>query len=108
MIRELDESAEPRSWWRGSDGDGGIWLFETIEGDGQQWVVKQIEVGPDRRVHRYWWRHLEDPHGFLTDQALEIWEPNMTPLAAEDFQEVWRAALCHCGADPGDSGPGRG
>ncbi|MCG5212631.1 hypothetical protein [Streptosporangium sp. KLBMP 9127] len=104
MVRELDESAGPRSCWRAADDDGGVWLFETIEGDGQQWAVKQIEVGADRRIHRYWWRHLEDDHGFLTDQAVEIWERGTSPLDPEDFQRVWEAAVCACGQDPAGSG----
>ncbi|MDF5759148.1 hypothetical protein [Spongiactinospora sp. TRM90649] len=100
-IRALDGLAEPRRYWHGHDEQGGVWLFETVEETGEQWAVKQIEIGPDRRTHKYWWRHLQDAHGFLTDQAVELWEFGMTEITAEAFQQVWDATDCACG----DSGP---
>ncbi len=89
LIRDLSESDLPRQHWRGDDEDGGVWLFESVEGDGEQWAIRQIEIRAGRQVHRYWWRHLQDEHGFLTDQALEIWE--LTEISAPAFEAVWEA-----------------
>jgi len=89
LIRELTESRSPRRHWRGDDDEGGVWLFESVEGDGEHWAIRQIEVDVRREVHRYWWRHLQDEHGFLTDQALEIWE--LTEIDAAAFEAVWDA-----------------
>jgi hypothetical protein len=38
---------------------------------GEVIAVKQIEVAPDGIARCYWWRHLEDELGFLTDQPLD-------------------------------------
>ncbi|SDH93758.1 hypothetical protein SAMN05421505_12742 [Sinosporangium album] len=89
VIRQLAESGGPFHHWRGDDEDGGIWLFETVEGEGEHWAVRQIEIDPARVPHRYWWRHLEDRRGFLTDQAVEIW--SLTQISAEAFEAVWRS-----------------
>ncbi|GII90714.1 hypothetical protein [Sinosporangium siamense] len=88
-LKTLAESDMPRHHWRGDDEDGGIWLFETVEGDGEHWAVRQIEIGADRTVWRYWWGHLEDEHGFLTNQAVEIW--TLTQISTEAFEAVWEA-----------------
>ncbi|GLW06438.1 hypothetical protein Misp01_15680 [Microtetraspora sp. NBRC 13810] len=97
MLRELDASAEPREHWQGKDGDGGLWLFETVESEGEYWVVRQVEITAGRRVRKYSWRHIEDDHGFLTDQPLELWEFGMTRLTAEVFEQLWDAVDCECG-----------
>ncbi|WP_049565176.1 hypothetical protein [Nonomuraea sp. SBT364] len=89
LIRDLSESALPRRHWRGDDDEGGVWLFESVEGEGEHWAIRQVEIGAGRDVHRYWWRHLQDEHGFLTDQALEIWE--LTEIGAAAFEAVWEA-----------------
>jgi hypothetical protein len=73
-----------------SDEDGRAWLFESVEGDaGEQWAIRQVEVGADRVARRYWWRHLQDERGFLTDQALEVWE--LTEITEDAFEAVWQA-----------------
>jgi hypothetical protein len=97
VLRELDGSEAPRRHWRGHDESGGLWLFETVEEAGEQWVIRQLEITTDRRVRKYWWKHVEDAHGFLTDQPLELWEFGMTELPAEAFQQIWDAAECDCG-----------
>jgi hypothetical protein len=38
---------------------------------GEVIAVKQIEVPLDGMVRCYWWRHLEDERGFMTDQPLD-------------------------------------
>jgi hypothetical protein len=100
-IRELDESAAPHNYWYGVDAEGGRWLFESIEGDGEHWAVKEVEIGADGRIWRYWWNHLEDHHGFLTDQALNPREDDLAELTPEAFFEVWAATTCECGSPPG-------
>lgn len=90
LIKQLTESDLPRRHWRGDDERGGLWLFETVEGEGEHWAVRQVEIGPDRAAHRYWWRHLQDEHGFLTEQAVEIWE--LTEITGAAFEAVWEAA----------------
>ncbi|MET9341248.1 hypothetical protein [Nonomuraea sp. NPDC003804] len=90
VIRQLAESDLARHHWRADDGDGGVWLFESVEGAGEHWAIRQIEIRADRSVHRYWWRHLQDEHGFLTDQPLEIWE--LAEISQEAFASVWELA----------------
>ncbi|WP_326644687.1 hypothetical protein OIE67_26010 [Nonomuraea fuscirosea] len=89
LVRQLAESDNPRRYWHMGDEDGRAWLFESVEGDGEQWAVRQVEVGADRTARRYWWRHLQDEAGFLTDQPLEIWE--LTEIPCETFEAVWEA-----------------
>ncbi|WP_101784640.1 hypothetical protein [Nonomuraea indica] len=90
LIKQLAESDAPRRHWHGTDEDGGTWLFESVEGDGEHWAIRQIEIGPRGGAHRYWWNHLQDEHGFLTDQALEIWD--LTEITEAAFESVWEAA----------------
>ncbi|MBB6552434.1 hypothetical protein [Nonomuraea rubra] len=91
LVRQLAESDAPRHYWHLGDEDGRAWLFESVEGDHrEQWAVRQVEVGADRGARRYWWRHLQDEYGFLTDQPLEVWE--LTEITPETFEAVWEAA----------------
>ncbi|MEV0612658.1 hypothetical protein AB0I81_04970 [Nonomuraea sp. NPDC050404] len=91
LVRQLAESDVPRQYWHMGDEDGRAWLFESVEGDGgEQWAVRQVEVGADRGARRYWWRHLQDEYGFLTDQPLDVWE--LTEIPRESFEAVWEAA----------------
>ncbi|MEV4570072.1 hypothetical protein AB0K12_40515 [Nonomuraea sp. NPDC049419] len=96
LVKRLAESEAPRHYWHLGDEDGRAWLFESVEGDGEHWAVRQVEVGADgadgagRAARRYWWRHLQDGQGFLSDQPLEIWE--LTEITPEAFEAVWAAA----------------
>ncbi|MFF4614950.1 hypothetical protein [Nonomuraea jabiensis] len=91
LVRQLAESDAPRRYWHLGDEDGRAWLFESVEGDGlEQWAIRQVLVGADRTGHRYWWRHLQDEHGFLTDQPLEVWE--LTEITEQAFEAVWEAS----------------
>jgi hypothetical protein len=90
LVRQLAESDSPRRHWRGDDEEGGIWLFESVEGDGEHWAIRQVEIDSERAAHRYWWGRLQDEHGFLTDQALEIW--HLTEITEAAFEAVWEAA----------------
>ena len=89
-FRSLEESERPRLYLRARDPEDERiqWLFEVIEDEGRRVVVKQIEVEPSGQVHRYWWQHLEDDHGFLTDQPLDDAE-GVSEASREDFQRVW-------------------
>ncbi|GAB2921690.1 hypothetical protein ACFMQL_29440 [Nonomuraea fastidiosa] len=90
LVRRLAESDAPRRYWHLGDAGGRAWLFESVEGDGEHWAVRQVEVGADRAARRYWWRRLQDDQGFLADQPLEIWE--LAEITPEAFEAVWDAA----------------
>ncbi|MER7499470.1 hypothetical protein AB0L05_16325 [Nonomuraea pusilla] len=96
LIKQLAESGAPRRHWHAADEDGGVWLFESVEGDGEHWAIRQIEIDARRSVHRYWWGLLQDDRGFLTDQPLEIWD--LTEITEEAFEAVWAA-----GGPPGSA-----
>jgi hypothetical protein len=94
-FRSLEESERPRTYWRGFDpADSGEWagvqwLFETVEDDdGRLAAIKQMIVRPSCVVSRYWWEHLEDADGFLTDQPVDYTE-ELEPISAEDFYRLW-------------------
>ncbi|MFI7124632.1 hypothetical protein ACIBQ1_02995 [Nonomuraea sp. NPDC050153] len=91
LVRQLAESEAPRRYWHLGDENGRAWLFESVEGDGrEEWAIRQVLVGADRTARRYWWRHLQDEHGFLTDQPLEVWE--LTEITEQAFEAVWEAS----------------
>ncbi|MER5999657.1 hypothetical protein ABT120_13870 [Nonomuraea angiospora] len=91
LVRQLAESDVPRRYWHLGDEDGRAWLFESVEGDGlEQWAIRQVLVGADRTARRYWWRHLQDEYGFLTDQPLEVWE--LAEITEQAFEAVWEAS----------------
>ncbi|MEU6781782.1 hypothetical protein ABZ912_21480 [Nonomuraea angiospora] len=91
LVRQLAESDAPRHYWHLGDDDGRAWLFESVEGDGaEHWAIRQVLVGADRAARRYWWRHLQDEYGFLTDQPLEVWE--LTEITEQAFEAVWEAS----------------
>lgn len=88
-FRALDEGAALRHHFRGADEEGGLWYFETVPDRGELIAVKQAELTPAGQLHRYSWEHLEDEHGFLTDQAIDPEEDLLDPIPAEQFQRVW-------------------
>jgi hypothetical protein len=89
-FRGLDESGRPRIYLRAPDPEDERtqWLFEAVEDDGRRIAIKQIEARSSGEIHRYWWRHLEDEHGFLTDQPLDdgevFWKSH-----AREFRRMW-------------------
>jgi hypothetical protein len=92
-FRDLDEGPAPRRYYEGTGDEPGLagirWLWETAVVAGEVIAVKQIELPPDGIAHCYWWRHLEDALGFLTDQPLD---PDGWRLRAIDrgtFYELW-------------------
>ncbi|MCK2216052.1 hypothetical protein MF672_019945 [Actinomadura sp. ATCC 31491] len=90
LLRRLAESESPRRYWHTADDTGRVWLFESVEGDGEHWAIRQVEVGADRAARRYWWAHPQDQDGFLTDQPLEIWD--LAEINGAAFESVWEAA----------------
>ncbi|MEU6005306.1 hypothetical protein [Streptomyces sp. NPDC047453] len=52
-------------------------------------AIKQAELTPAGRLHRYSWEHLEDEHGFLTDQVIDPEEDLLETIPAEEFRRVW-------------------
>ncbi|GAA3164646.1 MULTISPECIES: hypothetical protein [Streptomyces] len=87
--RALDENATVRRHFRHADEDGGLWHFEAVPDRGELIVVKQAELTPAGRLHRYSWQHLEDDHGFLTDQPIDLDEDPVEAVPAEEFQQAW-------------------
>ncbi|MGW0566363.1 hypothetical protein [Streptomyces tauricus] len=88
-FRALDESATLRRYFRHADEDGGLWYFEAVPDREELTVIKQAALTPAGQLHRYSWEHLEDKHGFLTDQAIDLEEDPVETIPAEEFQRVW-------------------
>ncbi|GHD40912.1 hypothetical protein GCM10010335_42270 [Streptomyces galbus] len=78
-FRSLDERATLRHHFRHADEEGGLWYFEAVPDRGELIAIKQAELTPAGRLHRYSWEHLVDEHGFLTDQALDLEEDPLEP-----------------------------
>jgi len=92
-LRALDESDRPHWYWHGVDDDGHVWLFETVIDDGgEYWPVRHAELGSDGLARRYSWSHIEDEHGFLPDQPIDLKEPLLQPVSAATFESAWRRA----------------
>lgn len=87
--RALDERATMRRHFRHADEEGGLWYIEAVPDRGELIVVKQAELTPAGALHRYSWEHLEDEHGFLTDQAIDPEEDPLEAITAEEFYRVW-------------------
>ncbi|MBA5221250.1 hypothetical protein [Streptomyces griseoaurantiacus] len=88
-FRALEVSATLRHHFRATDEDGAVWYFEAASDGGELIAIKQAELTPAGQLHRYSWEHLEDDHGFLTDQALHPEEHPLEAIPAEEFQRVW-------------------
>ncbi|MET7679185.1 hypothetical protein [Streptomyces sp. NPDC005423] len=89
--RTLDECATLRHHFRHADEEGGLWYVEAVPDPdhGELIVIKQAELTPAGRLHRYSWGHLEDEHGGLTDQAVDPEEDPLDTVPAAEFQRVW-------------------
>jgi hypothetical protein len=92
-FRDLDEGRAPRTYYEGAAGepgqDGTRWLWEAAVVAGEIIATKQIEVPPDGTARCYWWRHLEDEQGFLTDQPLDPDSWQLRPVGRGVFYELW-------------------
>ncbi|WP_437040170.1 hypothetical protein [Streptomyces sp. enrichment culture] len=88
-FRSLDERTTLRHHFRHADEEGGLWYFEAVPDRGDLVAIKQAELTPAGRFHRYSWEHLEDEHGFLTGQALDPEGDPLEAIPAEEFERVW-------------------
>jgi hypothetical protein len=87
--RALDEGATLRRHFRHADEEGGLWYIEAVPDRGELTVIKQAELTSAGQLHRYSWKHLEDQHGGLTDQAIDPEVDPLEAIPAEEFQRVW-------------------
>ena len=90
-FRRLDESAGPREHWRGTDPEDRRteWLFETVQDEGRRVAIKQIVVHSSGEIDRYWWKHLEDERGFLTDQPVDHTD-ELDAISPDEFLRLWQ------------------
>lgn len=90
-FRSLEESGRPRSHWRGLDPDDRQteWIIETVEDNGKRIAIKQIVLHPSGAIDRYWWKHLLDESGGLTDQPVDYTD-QLDAIPAEEFNRLWR------------------
>jgi hypothetical protein len=89
FYRRLDEEATQRQHFRHEDEEGGLWLWEAVPYEGELVAIKQVEVDPSGTVSRYWWQHMEDERGFLTDQPLYPEEEGFARISAGEFRRYW-------------------
>ncbi|MFD3732960.1 hypothetical protein [Streptomyces sp. NPDC058632] len=87
--RALDEGATLRHHFRHADEEGGLWYIEAVPDRSELIAIKQAELTSASQLHRYSWRHLEDEHGGLTDQAIDPERDPLEPISAEEFHQVW-------------------
>ncbi|MGJ5826316.1 hypothetical protein [Streptomyces ossamyceticus] len=78
-----------RHHFRYVDEEGGLWHFEAVPHRGDWIVIKQAEQTQSDRRRRYWWEHLADEYGFLTNQALNPEEEPLEAIPAKEHQRVW-------------------
>jgi len=92
-LQDLDEGPAPRCYYEGAGEEPGLagtrWLWETAVVADEVIAVKQIEIPPDGTARRYWWRHLEDASGFLTDQPLDPDDWRLRAIGRGTFYELW-------------------
>ncbi|GAA1141780.1 hypothetical protein GCM10009630_45470 [Kribbella jejuensis] len=89
LIRDLDRGTAPRTFGAAVDDYGTDWLYEAVWHEAEWVVIRQLGVGEDGEVTRYWWQRLEDDEGMLTDQALDREDWGLRPLTREDFYTAW-------------------
>ncbi len=89
LIRDLDRGTAPRTYGALADDNGTDWLYEAVWHEREWVVIRELGVGEDGDVTRYWWQRLEDDEGMLTDQALDRDEWGLRPLTREDFYTAW-------------------
>ncbi|MGV9253242.1 hypothetical protein [Streptomyces sp. NPDC003697] len=62
-FRSLDEGATVRHHFRHADEEGGLWYFEAVPDRGELIAIKQAELTPAGRPHRYSWEHRRTSTG---------------------------------------------
>ncbi|MEV7150819.1 hypothetical protein AB0O05_30500 [Streptomyces sp. NPDC093084] len=88
-FRALDGNATLRHHFHHADEEGALWYIEAVSDRGELIVIKQAELTPAGQFHRYSWEHIEDEHGFLTDQAIDTQKDPLAVIPAEEFQKAW-------------------
>jgi hypothetical protein len=92
-FRDIDEGPGSHSYYEDSGENAGSeatrLLWETVIVAGEVIAVKQAEVSPDGTTRCYWWRHLEDEQGALTDQALDPDGWQLRAVDRDTFYERW-------------------
>ena len=48
-------------------------------------------VHPSGAIDRYWWEHLEDEAGFLTDQQVDYTD-RIDAISSDEFLRLWRSS----------------
>ena len=89
LIRDLDRGTASRTYGAAVDDYGTDWLYEAVWHEREWVVVRQLGVGEDGEVTRYWWQRLEDDEGMLTDRSLDRDDWGLRPLTREDFYTAW-------------------
>ncbi|MEU0738139.1 hypothetical protein [Streptomyces sp. NPDC006134] len=87
--RALDQQATVRRHFRHTDEEGGLWYIEAVPDGDELVVIKQAELTSSGALHRYDWKHFEDEHGALTDQAIDPEQEPLEAVTAQEFQRVW-------------------
>ncbi|MER6666004.1 hypothetical protein ABT256_15805 [Amycolatopsis japonica] len=92
--RALDEGSELRRYYEYVDHEGLVdegarRLWEAIVVEQETVAIRQIELDSSGTIRRYWWRNIEDDAGGLTDQALDLTEPGLTPVSPSAFYSLW-------------------
>ena len=96
--RALDEGSEPRHYYEYVDcaglvDEGARWLWEAVRVNHETVAIKQIELDSSGAARYYWWRQVEDDTGGLTDQALDLLEPGLTPVSRSAFYALWDSGI---------------
>ncbi|GAB3834900.1 hypothetical protein [Kribbella italica] len=89
LIRDLDRGTAARTFGARADEDGTDRLFEAVWHEREWVVVRELHVGEDGAITRYWWQRIEDERGGLTDQALDRDEWGLRALDRDDFYTAW-------------------
>jgi hypothetical protein len=70
--------------------DGYRYWFKAVEVDEELVAIRQVQRADDGTALRYWWRHLDDADGMLTDQPLHPDEgEDIIEIPTEDFERAW-------------------
>jgi hypothetical protein len=92
--RRLDEGPGPFAYHHFPDAglDGSRYWFKSAEDQGELIAIRQVQIGADGLIHRYWCERLDDEAGFLTDRALhpDI-EDDLVPISQEVFESIWNS-----------------
>jgi hypothetical protein len=91
--RNLDEGPGPFRYFHFPDAgvDGHRYWLKAVEFDDELVAIRQVELAVDGSAGRYWWRHLDDDHGMLTDQPLHP-EEDLLEIPADEFERAWEGA----------------